>query len=182
MEFLYRLGARGAVFFCDDNFIGSKPHARALLQELTPWLKSPGKPFEFLTQASVNLGQDLEWSTILTKANLRKVFIGIESPDDQVPETSRKYHNIKNPLVESLNNLKKNGVAVMGSFIIGLDGETKGAGERICAFIDQTGIPIAMLGVLQAAPFQQPVEPAGEGGQAERGCGRRWGNLLGVKL
>jgi len=153
LESLYRLGARGAVFFCDDNFIGSKPHARALLQELIPWLKSRGEPFEFLTQASVNLGQDLDMVHLWTRANLRKVFIGIESPDDQVLETSRKYHNIKNPLVESLNNLKKNGVAVMGSFIIGLDGETKGAGERICAFLDQTDIPIAMLGVLQAAPF-----------------------------
>jgi hypothetical protein len=88
----------------------------------------------------------------LTKANLRKVFIGIESPDDQVLETSRKYHNLKNPLLESLNNLKNNGMAVMGSFIIGLDGETQGAGQRICAFMDQTDIPLAMLGVLQAAP------------------------------
>ena len=46
----------------------------------------------------------------------------------------------------------KNGMVVMGSFIIGLDGETKGAGQRICAFIEQTDIPVAMLGVLQAAP------------------------------
>jgi radical SAM superfamily enzyme YgiQ (UPF0313 family) len=149
---LYRLGARGAVFFCDDNFIGNKKEARALLQELTPWLKSRGDPFEFLTQVSVNLGQDLELIHLMTGANLRKVFVGIESPDDKVLETSRKYHNIKNPLVESLNNLKKNGLAVMGSFIIGLDGETKGAGQRICAFMDQTDIPLAMLGLLQAAP------------------------------
>jgi len=152
LESLYRLGARGSVFFCDDNFIGNKKQARALLQELTPWLKSRGEPFNFLTQASVNLGQDMEMIHLMTEANLGKVFIGIESPDDQVLETSRKYHNIKNPLVESLNNLKKNGVAVMGSFIIGLDGETKGAGERICAFMDQTDIPVAMLGLLQAAP------------------------------
>ena len=152
LESLYRLGARGSVFFCDDNFIGSKKHARALLQELTPWLKGRGEPFSFLTQASVNLGQDLEMINLLTEANLGKVFIGIESPDDNVLETSRKYHNIKNPLVESINNLKKNGMAVMGSFIIGLDGETQGAGERICAFIDQTDIPVAMLGILQAAP------------------------------
>jgi radical SAM superfamily enzyme YgiQ (UPF0313 family) len=152
LESLYRLGARGAVFFCDDNFIGNKKQARALLQELTPWLKSRGEPFSFLTQASVNLGQDLEMIDLMTEANLGKVFIGIESPDDQVLETSRKYHNLKNPLLESLNNLKKNGMAVMGSFIIGLDGETKGAGERICAFMDQTDIPLAMLGVLQAAP------------------------------
>jgi radical SAM superfamily enzyme YgiQ (UPF0313 family) len=153
LESLYRLGARGNVFFCDDNFIGNKKQARALLHELTPWLKSRGDPFDFLTQVSVNLGQDLEMINLMTEANLGEVFIGIESPDEMVLKTSRKYHNIKNPLVESLNNLKKNGVAVRGSFIIGLDGETKGAGERICAFIDQTDIPVAMLGVLQAAPF-----------------------------
>ena len=152
LETLHQLGARGSVFICDDNFIGSKKHARALLQELTPWLKSRGEPFSFLTQASVNLGQDLEMIDLMTAANLDKVFIGIESPDETVLQTSHKYHNIKNPLVESLHNIKKNGMGVMGSFILGLDGETKGAGERICAFMEQTAIPLAMLGVLQAAP------------------------------
>jgi radical SAM superfamily enzyme YgiQ (UPF0313 family) len=152
LETLHRLGARGSVFICDDNFIGSKKHARALLQELTPWLRSRGEPFEFVTQASVNLGQDLEMIDLMTAANLNKVFIGIESPDELVLQTSHKYHNIKNPLVESLRNLKQNGLAVIGSFIIGLDGETTGAGERICAFMEQTAIPMAMLGVLQAAP------------------------------
>lgn len=152
LETLHRLGARGSVFICDDNFIGSKKHARAFLQELTPWLRSRGEPFTFLTQASVNLGQDPEMIDLMTAANLREVFIGIESPDENVLHTSHKYHNIKNPLMESLYTLKKNGMEVIGSFIIGLDGETKGAGERICAFIEQTDIPVTMLGVLQAAP------------------------------
>ena len=152
LETLYRLGARGSVFICDDNFIGSKKHAQALLQELTPWLRSRREPFRFLTQASVNLGQDLEMINLMTAANFDKVFIGIESPDENVLQISHKYHNIKNPLVESLQNIQQNGLAVIGSFIIGLDGEKKGAGERICAFLEQTAIPMAMLGVLQAAP------------------------------
>jgi radical SAM superfamily enzyme YgiQ (UPF0313 family) len=152
LETLYRLGARGSVFICDDNFIGSKKHAQALLQELTPWLRSRSEPFGFLTQASVNLGQDLEMIDLMTAANFDKVFIGIESPDENVLQISHKYHNIKNPLVESLQNILKNGLAVIGSFIIGLDGEKKGAGERICAFMEQTAIPVAMLGILQAAP------------------------------
>ncbi len=152
LETLYRLGARGSVFICDDNFIGSKKHARAFLQELTPWLRSRGEPYRFLTQASVNLGQDPEMIDLMTAANLREVFIGIESPDEKVLQTSHKYHNIKNPLLESLYTLKKNGLEVIGSFIIGLDGETKGAGQRICAFIEQTDIPVTMLGVLQASP------------------------------
>jgi radical SAM superfamily enzyme YgiQ (UPF0313 family) len=152
LETLYQLGARGSVFICDDNFIGSKKHARALLNELIPWLRSRSEPFSFLTQASVNLGQDLAMTDLMTAANLDKVFIGIESPDEKVLQTSHKYHNIKNPLVESLRNLKQHGMGVIGSFILGLDGETAGAGERICAFMEQTAIPMAMLGVLQAAP------------------------------
>jgi radical SAM superfamily enzyme YgiQ (UPF0313 family) len=152
LEALHRLGARGSVFICDDNFIGSKKHARALLAELTPWMRSRGEPFSFLTQASVNLGQDPELMDLMTAANLDKVFIGIESPDEQVLHTSHKYHNIKHPLVESLRNLQENGLAVIGSFIIGLDGERSGAGQRISAFLEETAIPMAMLGVLQAAP------------------------------
>jgi radical SAM superfamily enzyme YgiQ (UPF0313 family) len=152
LETLHRLGARGAVFICDDNFIGSKKQARALLQEITAWSKSQGGPYKFLTQASVNLGQDLEMIDLMTAANLLEVFIGIESPDENVLQTSHKYHNIKNPLLESLRTLKQNGMEVIGSFIIGLDGEKPGAGERICAFVEQTDIPVTMLGVLQAAP------------------------------
>jgi radical SAM superfamily enzyme YgiQ (UPF0313 family) len=152
LETLYQLGANGDVFIVDDNFIGNKPYARALLQEFTPWLESRGAPFTFSTQASVNLGQDLALIDLMTANNLGKVIIGIESPDEKVLATSGKYHNIKNPLVESVNNLKKNGMTVVGSFIIGLDGETKGAGKRICSFIDQTDIPISMLGLLQAPP------------------------------
>jgi radical SAM superfamily enzyme YgiQ (UPF0313 family) len=152
LETLYRLGARGSVFICDDNFIGSKKHAQALLQEITPWLRSRSEPFRFLTQTSVNLGQDLEMIERMTEANFDKVFVGIESPDENVLQLSHKYHNIKNPLVESLQNIQQNGLAVIGSFIIGLDGEKKGAGERICAFMEQTAIAMAMLGVLQAAP------------------------------
>ena len=152
LETLYRLGAVGNMFFCDDNFIGSKKKAQTLLQEIITWSKSRGTPYRFLTQASVNLGQDQEMIELMIEANLWEVFIGIESPDETVLETSHKFHNIKNPLVESLYNLKRSGMEVIGSFIIGLDGEKSGAGERICAFIEQTEIPVTMLGVLQAAP------------------------------
>ena len=152
LETLYRLGATGNLFFCDDNFIGSKKRAHALLHEIISWSKSRGEPYQFLTQASVNLGQDPEMIELMIAANLREVFIGIESPDENVLETSHKYHNIKNPLIESLHNLKRSGMEVIGSFIIGMDGETTGAGKRICAFIEQTGLPVTMLGVLLAAP------------------------------
>jgi radical SAM superfamily enzyme YgiQ (UPF0313 family) len=152
LEALYRLGAAGDVFIVDDNFIGDKAHARALLRELTPWLEKRRSPFTFITQVSVNLGQDVALIDLMTANNLGRVFVGIESPDEQVLAGCHKYHNLKNPLVESIDNLKQNGMTVVGSFILGLDGETPGAGARICSFLEQTGIPISMLGILQAPP------------------------------
>ena len=180
LETLYRLGAEGMVFICDDNFIGSKKHARALLQELTPWSKNRGEPFVFMTQASVNLGHDPEMIDLMTRANLNEVFIGIESPDEKVLATSRKYHNIKNPLLESLNNIKRQGVMVMGSFIIGLDGETKGAGQRICSFMEQTAIPMAMLGVLQAPPHSSLWNRLEREGRLRRDVGNDGGTFSAI--
>jgi len=182
LEALYRLGARGTVFICDDNFIGSKKHAQALLQELNPWLRSRGEPFRFLTQASVNLGQDLEMIGLMTAANFDKVFIGIESPDENVLQISHKFHNIKNPLIESLRNIQQHGLGVIGSFIIGLDGEKKGAGERICAFMQQTAIPVAMLGILQAAPHTKLWHRLEKEGRLRRDMGDDLGTFSAMNL
>jgi radical SAM superfamily enzyme YgiQ (UPF0313 family) len=40
----------------------------------------------------------------------------------------------------------------MAGFIIGFDGEQRGAGNRIVEFVTRTGIPHAMMGMLQALP------------------------------
>lgn len=149
---LYRLGWRQEVFVSDDNFIGNPQHARAILDRLIPWMKSHGEPFGFWTQASVNLGQDQEMMDRMTAANFSFVFIGVESTDAASLDLSRKYQNLRNPLAESLDNINKSGLSVMASFIIGFDGEEKGAGERICDFVEELNIPLVMVNLLQAAP------------------------------
>jgi len=152
LETIYRLGWRREVFIVDDNFIGSKTHAKAMLRELIPWMKGHGEPFNFWTQASVNLGQDLELIDLMTEANFSTVFLGIESPDEDVLALNRKYQNIRNPLLESVRNINANGLSVVGSFVIGFDGEKPGAGQRICSFVELADIPMVALHLLQALP------------------------------
>ena len=152
LERLYCLGGHGDVFVCDDNFIGSRKHARSILEKLIPWNKSHGEPFSFWTQASANLGQDLELIDLMTKANFNTVFVGIESPDEEVLEGAGKHQNVRNPLAESMHNINANGLSIVGSFIIGLDGEKAGAGDRIADFVEETGIPVVMLNTLQPLP------------------------------
>lgn len=152
LETIRRLGWYREIFISDDNFIGNKTHARSILAQVTPWQESHGMPFTFWTQTSVNLGQDKELIDLMTEANFSTVFVGVESPDEDVLRLHRKFQNVKNPLVESVNNICRNGLTVVASFIIGLDGEKPGAGDRIRSFIDLTDIPMVALNTLQILP------------------------------
>ncbi|MFC1835137.1 B12-binding domain-containing radical SAM protein [Thermodesulfobacteriota bacterium] len=152
LEALRKAGWRGPVFISDDNFIGNRSHARAILNKMIPWLEANGKPFGFWCQASVNLGQDLELIDLLTAANFGEVFLGVETPDEELLERNRKYQNVRNPLLTSLDNIKRNGLGIVASFIIGFDGEQEGAGERISRFVEAASIPVAMVNTLQALP------------------------------
>ncbi|MGO9396060.1 MAG: B12-binding domain-containing radical SAM protein [Desulfobaccales bacterium] len=149
---LYRLGWRGGILISDDNFIGNKAHAREILRTLIPWMKDRGHPFSFWTQTSVNLGQDLAMIDLLTEANFSHIFLGIESPDQGILSANRKYQNLKNPMEQSLANITANGLSPVTSFIIGFDGEEKGAAERICTFVENNDLPLVMLNTLQVLP------------------------------
>jgi len=152
LEAIYRLGWRGEIFVSDDNFIGNKARARAILEKLIPWLKHHGEPFTFWTQTSVNLGQDVEMIDLMTEANFTTVFVGIETPDEDVLTLNRKFQNVRVPLLESLDTIAKNGLSVVASLVIGFDGEERGAGRRISAFIEQSAVPVVQMALLQAMP------------------------------
>jgi radical SAM superfamily enzyme YgiQ (UPF0313 family) len=152
LDAIYKLGWRSTVFICDDNFIGSRKHAKSLLKDMNTWMKDHSSPFSFITQASVNLGQDKEMIDLMTEPNFSTVFVGLESPDEDVLAIANKFQNIRNPMLESVRNINKNGLTVLGSFIIGFDGERPGAGQRIASFVDIANIPVVMINKLQAAP------------------------------
>ncbi len=88
----------------------------------------------------------------MTQPNFSTVFIGLESPDEDVLAGANKFQNIRNPLLESVNNITRNGLTVLGSFIIGFDGEKPGMGKRITSFVKKTNIPIIMFNKLQPIP------------------------------
>lgn len=152
LENLRRLGWWGEIFICDDNFIGSRSKAKAILDQVLPWSKQNGEPFSFITQVSVNLGRDVEMIDLMTEANFSRVFIGLESPDENALRLINKSHNVECSMVDCINTIAQNGLSVVGSFILGLDGEPEDAASRICAFVDHTAIPTVMVGIIQAPP------------------------------
>lgn len=152
LQALYDLGWRRSVFVVDDNFIGNKRNAKRMLQELAPWMVEHDYPFNFVTEASVDLAQDRELLDLMIAANFSAVFLGIETPDTDSLSLTQKFQNTRTSLVESVQIINRAGLRVMAGFIIGFDGEKSGAGDRIIDFVETTAIPQALFGMLQALP------------------------------
>ena len=152
LQCLYELGWRRSVFLVDDNFIGNKRNVKLLLPALRQWQIEHGYPFSFATEASVDLAADQELMDQMVECRFESVFLGIETPDAASLETARKLQNTRSSLEESVEKITASGLRVMAGFIVGFDGEQRGAGNRIVEFVTRTGIPHAMMGMLQALP------------------------------
>jgi radical SAM superfamily enzyme YgiQ (UPF0313 family) len=150
LDSLYDTGWRNGVFFVDDNFIGNK---RVLKEEVLPALiewRQDKRGFPFSTEVSINLVDDPELMDLMVKAGFRKVFVGIETPDEADLEECNKLQNRGRDLVASVKTLHHKGLQVQGGFIVGFDSETPSIFERQIEFIQQSGIVTAMVGLLQA--------------------------------
>jgi radical SAM superfamily enzyme YgiQ (UPF0313 family) len=88
----------------------------------------------------------------MTACGFNRVFLGIETPDTGSLSGAGKHQNTRNPLLEAVQTITEAGLLVMAGFILGFDGEQAGAGERIVAFVEESAIPLAMVGILQALP------------------------------
>jgi len=155
LDHIYNLGYRGWVDIVDDNFIGNKRNIKKMLPELNKWNKERGFPFYFSTEASMNLGDDERLLFLMQRAEFRYVFIGIETPDPELLMMTQKSQNTMRPITQRIDNIYRFGISVAAGFIIGFDNEKKGTDLAIIECIRETGIVMAMVGMLVALPNTQ---------------------------
>ena len=155
LETLYKLGYRGHVDFVDDNLIGNKKAIKAFLPVLEKWIEQHDYPFEFTTEASLNLADDGELLAMLKRCNFFAVFVGIESPDTETLIAMRKKQNTRRSIGDSVHKIYHAGMFVTAGFIVGFDSEKGSIAEPMIELIEEAAIPIAMVGLLYALPNTQ---------------------------
>jgi radical SAM superfamily enzyme YgiQ (UPF0313 family) len=155
LDQLRAAGWHEAVFIVDDNFIGNKARAKELLKALAEWRGQYGTSFDFVTEASLNLSDDPELMQMMKDAGFVSVFLGIETPDVSGLIASNKLQNTRRNLLDSVATIQSYGIQVMGGFILGFDTDREDIFDRMVEFIQKSGIPIAMVGLLQAMPGTQ---------------------------
>jgi radical SAM superfamily enzyme YgiQ (UPF0313 family) len=155
LALLKQLGFRGYIFMVDDNFIGNKKNAKIMLDALSKWNREQGWPFRYYTEASINIADDDDLLERMSQAGFFHVFIGIETPDPKLLKSTQKLQNIPGKPLEKLNKVRSHGIHVTAGFIIGFDGEQRGVFAMQKNFIRDSGVGIAMVGLLQAIPHTQ---------------------------
>ena len=155
MELLHQSGWQGPLFLVDDNFIGNRREVRALLPELTRWQRERQHPFSLFTEASLDLAEDEPLMAEMVQAGFNMVFMGIETPDLCTLKATAKPQNLKSDLLASVRKIQRAGLEVAGGFIVGFDSDADDIFERQIRFIQEAGIPTAMVGLLTALPGTQ---------------------------
>ncbi len=142
-----------SAFIVDDNFIGNKKKAKALLEQLVPWMEQHRYPLRLTTEASIDLADDPELLDLMYRANFRSVFIGIETPRQASLVETKKYQNTRgDSLAMKLARIQDAGLDINAGFIVGFDSDDAQIFEDQFRFVQDNGITLAMVGILQAIP------------------------------
>jgi radical SAM superfamily enzyme YgiQ (UPF0313 family) len=155
LDALHRIGHRGPIDFVDDNFIGNKKAVKAFLPDLIAWQKAHGYPFQFTTEASINLADDEALLALMRAANFVMIFVGIESPDTDTLVSMQKKQNTRRVLADLVHKIYRWGIVVNAGFILGFDTERGPVAETMIHCIEATSIPYCMVGLLYALPGTQ---------------------------
>jgi radical SAM superfamily enzyme YgiQ (UPF0313 family) len=141
-------------FIVDDNLIGNKPAIKRLLRELIAYQESNGYPFEFFTEASLDLAEDAELMGLMVDAGIANVFVGIESPNEASLRETKKFQNVRpaGTLGERVRRIQAAGLEVWCGMILGFDHDDPTIFDAQLKFIREARIVSAMIGMLSAIP------------------------------
>lgn len=155
LDRLWRRHKVATVFIVDDNLIGDRRQIRLLLQAVIAWQRANDYPLMFLTEASVDLAEDPELLELMSQANVRIVFVGVETPNAEALKETRKHQNLRprgGTLVERIHRIQEAGIEVWSGHIVGFDSDEADIFGRQLAFVEEARIVTAMVGMLSAIP------------------------------
>ena len=148
---LYGLGV-DSIFFIDDNFVGSRKRAVALLQELAAFVRSVDHKVYFVCQFTINFSKDEELLGLFRQANFKRVFIGVETPRRDTLAEAGKTQNASLDAAEAVRRIQSFGIIVWCGLVVGFDTDDRAVFAEQLRLLQNGAMPVAMIGMLQAIP------------------------------
>lgn len=141
------------VLVVDDNLIGTRRDHIARARELFRAMIEARVGKRWFCQATVNFADDDELLDLARRAGCIGVFIGFETISEDGLVEIHKQYNIQNRrnFRDSVRRIQAHGITVAGSFIMGLEADTPGIGQRIATTAREYGLDF--LNVLYLTPL-----------------------------
>src|SRR5574337_1642422 len=143
------------VFIVDDNLIGNKAAIKVVLRDIIKYQQAHGYPFNFFTEASLDLAEDGELIGLMAEANIEGVFVGIESPNEESLRETKKLHNVRpaaGSLLDRVHKIQRAGIEVTCGMIVGFDHDDATIFQAQRQFLEKAHISTALIGMLYAIP------------------------------
>jgi radical SAM superfamily enzyme YgiQ (UPF0313 family) len=143
------------LFFVDDNIIGYGSQSRE--QALAVFRGMAGRKLDkwWFCQASLNFADDddvLRWAA---RAGCKMVFLGLEAEEvDALAEVNKRL-NLRRGVdsyEEAFRRIHRAGIAVLGAFIFGMDGDTPKRLRRRADYMVRSGVDVMQKTFLTPLP------------------------------
>jgi radical SAM superfamily enzyme YgiQ (UPF0313 family) len=133
------------IIFVDDDLNGFSRKAKQRCADLFRALTAARLNKQWITQVTINFGDDDELPRLARASGCAGVFIGLESTDTKSLTLIRKDGTSQRRGLdyyrENVARIRRHGIGVVGSFILGIDSQNMDTiVSDILAFADETGL------------------------------------------
>lgn len=136
-------------FFVDDNLVANRRYALALFAGMR------GMGFKWLSHAPIDFAQDPELLKAAGEAGCVGMFVGFESLNQETLAAMGKVTNRAAAYLEQARAFRDFGIGILGSFVLGCDGDTPAVFEQILCFCEEARIEAAIFPILTPYPGTQ---------------------------
>lgn len=141
--------------FYDPNITQDKEYLRKLCTAMIPLRKN------WVAPATIDLADNEELLKLVAKSGCRSVLIGFESVNqDALNKISKGFYSVYK-YQEAIKKFHKTGITVAGSFVFGLDGDTKDIFEHTLDFINKAHIDMPRFTIntpFPGTPFYEKMK------------------------
>lgn len=140
----------------DNHFGGDLKNAKALLKEIAK-LKFWGVGVQY----GIECLRDDEFVKLLSKANCRMSFIGMESLNEKSLESVQKKQNKVEEYKEAFDKLHRNGILTFTGFMFALEEDTKEYYQKLPRMLDEVGVAVILPSIaipIYGTPLYQKMK------------------------
>ncbi|MBI5484966.1 MAG: B12-binding domain-containing radical SAM protein [Deltaproteobacteria bacterium] len=133
-------------FFVDDNLVADRKYALELFAGMK------GMDFKWLSHSPIDFAGDRELIKAAGEAGCVGMFVGFESLNQDSLAAMGKVTNRAKSYLEDAKAFRDNGIGILGSFVLGYDGDTPAVFEQLLHFCEEARIEAAIFPLLTPYP------------------------------